>query len=290
MSLHKMRLSLIFLLVFLSCGGTAPIPKDSPSASSNASETGMYGFVRGSTVNVRSDAKLASDKVGLLKKGEVVNIESVSQAKEDIQNDSAYWYKIKSKSGLSGWVYGKFLMLYDHSPLTEKEYMALFAKKLYPGESMKKVAPGEYTVKSPYNFSFNVRISLEDGMIEVQRNAKEHLHAEDVTEVYLLLKESPKQVFSVSGHSKVYVMNTNDCFASIVNGTRLALFDKSIEKDPNQLNDVHSIYFRTDARDDDKNYDFVDGFLVESSRYEKGKGTQPIQKFKIKNCKLVELK
>lgn len=220
----------------------------------------------------------------------MVKIESVSPAKEDIQNDSEYWYKIKSKSGLSGWVYGKFLMLYDHFPLTEKEYMALFVKKLYPGETMKKVAPGEYTVKSPYNFSFNVRISLEDGVIEVHRNAKEEFHAENVTEVYLLLKEYPKHVFSTSGYSTISVMNSNDCFASIVNGMRLKLFDKASEKKSNQTDGTNSVYMLSDGRDDDKSYEFVDGFLIQSSQYEDGKGMRPAQKFKIKNCKLVELK
>ncbi|AVV49792.1 SH3 domain-containing protein [Leptospira santarosai] len=285
-----MRFSSIFLLAVLSCGGTAPVLKDSPSASSKISEAGMYGFVRGSSVNVRSDARLASDRVGLLKKGEVVNIESVSQTKEDIQNDSAYWYKIKSKNGLSGWVYGKFLMLYDHTPLSEREYIALFAKKLRPGESIKKVSPGEYEVKSPYNFSFNVRISLEDGMIEVHRNAKEEFHAENVTEAYLLLKGSPKPVFSVSGYSTISVINTNDCFASIVNGMKLNLFDKAIEKNSNQTDGTHSIYMLSDGRDDGNSHEFVDGFLVQSSRYEEGKGMRPFQKFKVKNCKLVELK
>ncbi|EKO87922.1 SH3 domain protein [Leptospira interrogans serovar Grippotyphosa str. 2006006986] len=286
----ELRISLIFLLVALNCGGTAPIQKDSASSPSNFSETGLYGYVRRGSVNVRLEGKLASDKIGMLKKSEVVKIESVSPAKEDIQNDSEYWYKIKSKSGLSGWVYGKFLMLYDHSPLTEKEYMALFVKKLYPGETMKKVAPGEYTVKSPYNFSFNVRISLEDGVIEVHRNAKEEFHAENVTEVYLLLKEYPKHIFSTSGYSTISVMNSNDCFASIVNGMRLKLFDKASEKKSNQTDGTHSVYMLSDGRDDDKSYEFVDGFLIQSSQYEDGKGMRPAQKFKIKNCKLVELK
>ncbi|XDD51152.1 SH3 domain-containing protein [Leptospira sp. WS92.C1] len=291
MKILELRLGLIFLLVVvLNCGGTAPIQKDSSPSPSNASETGMYGYVRGSSVNVRSNGKLASDKVGMLKKGEVVKIESVSPAKEDIQNDSEYWYQIKSKSGLVGWVYGKFLMVYDHAPLSEKEYIALFAKKLYPGESIKKVAAGEYEVKSPYNFSFNVKISLENGMIEVHRNAKEEFHAEDVTEVYLLLKESPKHVFSVRGYSQVYVINTNDCFSSIVNGSRLELFDKTVEKNTSKGDGIHSIYPKTDGRDDDKSYEFVDGFLIQSSRFEDGKGMRPAQKFKIKNCKLVELK
>ncbi|MGE8711920.1 SH3 domain-containing protein [Leptospira interrogans] len=285
-----MRVGLILLLAVLNCGGSPQIQRDSSTSPSNNSETKLYGVVRGDSVNVRSDSKLVSDKVGILKKSEVVIIEDVSLMKENIQTDSNYWYKIKSKKGISGWVYGKFLMIYDHVPLTEREYMAAFAKKLKPGESIKKIVTGEYEVKSPYNYSYNVRISLEDGLVEVHRNEKMEFHAEDVTEVYLLLKDYPKQVFSVSGYSQVYVINTNDCFGSIVNGRTLGLFDKTIEKSTDQGNGIHSIYFQTEGRDDDKSYEFVDRFLIQSSRYEDGKGMRPVQKFKIENCKLVELK
>ncbi|EMM84149.1 SH3 domain protein [Leptospira interrogans str. 2006001854] len=285
-----MRVGLILLLAVLNCGGSPQIQRDSSTSPSNNSETKLYGVVRGDSVNVRSDSKLVSDKVGILKKSEVVIIEDVSLMKENIQTDSNYWYKIKSKKGISGWVYGKFLMIYDHVPLTEREYMAAFAKKLKPGESIKKIVTGEYEVKSPYNYSYNVRISLEDGLVEVHRNEKMEFHAEDVTEVYLLLKDYPKQVLSVSGYSQVHVINTNDCFGSIVNGRKLGLFDKTIEKSTNQGNGIYSIYSQTESRDDDKSYEFVDGFLVQSSRYEDGKGMRPAQKFRIENCKLVELK
>ncbi len=64
----ELRISLIFLLVALNCGGTAPIQKDSASSPSNFSETGLYGYVRGNSVNVRSEGKLASDKIEMLKK------------------------------------------------------------------------------------------------------------------------------------------------------------------------------------------------------------------------------
>ena len=66
-----------------------------------------YGIILASNTALRIDPLIFSGKIMHLNKGESVMILDTSKKKRWINKTNDYWYKIKTKTGFTGWTFGK---------------------------------------------------------------------------------------------------------------------------------------------------------------------------------------
>jgi len=92
---------------------------------------------------MRIDPILYSGRVGLLKKTEVVEILGKSKEKASVGNDRNYWFRVKSKDGLTGWIFGANLqLLSDKSKRGIDNYISGFYEK--EAERLRNVIGGKW--------------------------------------------------------------------------------------------------------------------------------------------------
>ena len=65
--------------------------------------------INSNNVNFRRDANLASQILGQLNSGDQVDVITKGDKKEKIGKWENYWYKIKTKKGIEGWIFGQFI-------------------------------------------------------------------------------------------------------------------------------------------------------------------------------------
>ncbi|MCS6984484.1 MAG: SH3 domain-containing protein [Leptospiraceae bacterium] len=80
-------------------------------------------------LRVRLTPHVLGAELGRLKKDEEVKVLQISRLKIRLGQDEAHWYKIESKSGLKGWVYGAYLDL-EGKPSLAKDQSDKISKML----------------------------------------------------------------------------------------------------------------------------------------------------------------
>jgi len=124
-------------IVLLSCGG------DRPQQISVIKNKQMQAMVINDDSVMRIDPLLYSGRVGLLRKADIVEILDRSSMKYSVGNMREYWYKIKSRDGLSGWVYGSNLKIFDKKGERNiKQYVSNFWEQ--ESEKIKKIITGRW--------------------------------------------------------------------------------------------------------------------------------------------------
>ncbi len=92
---------------------------------------------------MRIDPMLYSGRVTLLKKAEVVEVVGKSKEKGIVGNAQDYWYQVKNREGLSGWVFASNLKLFSNtSKRSVDNYISSFWEK--ETERLKKVIEGKW--------------------------------------------------------------------------------------------------------------------------------------------------
>ena len=92
---------------------------------------------------MRIDPVLYSGRVGLLRKAEIVQVLDRSSVKYAVGSMTDYWYKIQSNNGLSGWVYGSNLKIFDkkNEGNIDKIVSSFWEKE---SEKIKKIITGRW--------------------------------------------------------------------------------------------------------------------------------------------------
>lgn len=65
--------------------------------------------ITNNNVNFRREANLTSQILGQLNSGDQVKVVQKGEKKEKIGKWENYWYKIKTQSGIEGWIFGQFI-------------------------------------------------------------------------------------------------------------------------------------------------------------------------------------
>jgi len=84
----------------------------------NVGAKGIYCIVNGDVLNVRASPNTRADVKGKVLRHELAEVIEVSPRKYTVENMEDYWYKIRTKTRVEGWVYGGFLKVYDLAKLT----------------------------------------------------------------------------------------------------------------------------------------------------------------------------
>lgn len=142
----------IMMISLISC-------KKEPSLSDNT----LGIITRGSTA-MRIDPMIFSGIITQLPKGESVEVLEKSREKNYVGKSSDYWYKIKSKSGISGWVFGQNIALHTSS---SKDAMNKIVSDFMESESaqIKKYLAGKW-------WSTNEFGDFTDHCLEIYDNNK----------------------------------------------------------------------------------------------------------------------
>ncbi|MCU0846648.1 MAG: SH3 domain-containing protein [Spirochaetes bacterium] len=92
---------------------------------------------------IRVDPIIFSSKITQLKKGETVEVLEKSFEKSWIGNSSDFWYKIKLRNGVTGWVFGKNIkILSSKADSSVKNYVASYMSE--ESEKIKKELNGKW--------------------------------------------------------------------------------------------------------------------------------------------------
>ena len=93
----------IVLITFVSCKKDPSLTKDT-----------LGIITRGSTA-MRIDPMIFSGIITQLAKGESVEVQEKSKEKNYVGKSSDYWYKVRTKDGISGWVFGQNITIHASS-------------------------------------------------------------------------------------------------------------------------------------------------------------------------------
>lgn len=126
------------MLLSVSCGGG-----DNPQQAALLKSQKMKALVLNDDSVMRIDPLLYSGRVGLLRKADIVFVLDRSSMKYAVGNMKEFWYKVKNKDGLSGWVYGSNLKIFDKKgESTIEKYVSNFWEK--ESEKIKKIITGRW--------------------------------------------------------------------------------------------------------------------------------------------------
>lgn len=89
-----------------------------------------YGLINGNNVNIRLEANIKSSVITKLIVGELVTVIEKSNELYRIGKDEYNWFKIKTKKGITGWIYGKYLTLIKEKPKSYSFYKKIIWNNL----------------------------------------------------------------------------------------------------------------------------------------------------------------
>lgn len=94
------------MAAFLCCSCGDPVGK-------KISKNNQIGLITEKGTALRIDPYVYSGKVGDLSRGEKTEILEASKVLVYVGKDGNYWYKVKTESGMIGWVFGKNLKIFS---------------------------------------------------------------------------------------------------------------------------------------------------------------------------------
>jgi hypothetical protein len=98
-------------------------------ASFTAAQTGAARITTASGVRLRTAPQTRADEVTRLPLGAVVQAQEQSPGKENIGQSEAFWYRVITADGKSGWMFGSFSVPFDPAQ-REAIYQRLAAERL----------------------------------------------------------------------------------------------------------------------------------------------------------------
>ena len=96
---HILRSTMILLALAIAGTGCS---KNEPAVSKDA-----YGIVLNSYSALKIDPMVFAGTIAFLNKGDVVEILERSKEKTWTGKENDYWYRVKTKEGISGWMFGR---------------------------------------------------------------------------------------------------------------------------------------------------------------------------------------
>lgn len=122
-----------------------------------------YGVVINDNAAIRVDPLIYSSRISLLKKGDKLEIIDQSKGKSTIGKNRDYWYKVRQRRGLSGWIYGGNLKLFSvGTGYTMDSYVSSLKEK-GADELRKNLAGKWWSVDSRGDFTSHCIEIFEDG-------------------------------------------------------------------------------------------------------------------------------
>lgn len=91
---------------------------------------GLQAIQNFDRVRLRTAPNLESNKIGSLMKGDVMNILNRSAQMMKINDMNAFWFKVQTSDGLTGWTYGSFLEIGQLAYKNSREGIIIFQKTL----------------------------------------------------------------------------------------------------------------------------------------------------------------
>ena len=122
-----------------------------------------YGIVIVDNAALRVDPLIYSARISLLKKGDKLEIIDQSKGKSTIGKNRDYWYKVRQRRGLSGWIYGANLKLFSLGTGYSMDSYIARLKEKGAGELRKNLAGKWWSVDSRGDFTSHCIELFEDG-------------------------------------------------------------------------------------------------------------------------------
>ncbi|EQA45876.1 SH3 domain protein [Leptospira broomii serovar Hurstbridge str. 5399] len=263
----KILRSLLIVACIYFCN---PIVKSKPEKKL----TEKFGVIRGNDINVRITGNVNSKKISSLKKGDVVKILERSESAEEINNYYEYWYKILIRDRIEGWVFGRYIMIFNDKPLSEKQIANLYAPK---GSYNEK----DFFDKAVSQYGKNYYISIPDGILVTSKIVTYDFHEETQFEYFDLTSNTPFVIYHSLKPDRV--INSNLCLL-VISFQNITLYNKSTEGDNFYGSLPGSQYLKSDEMNGGVYFlDELDYTVTEVSN-------KTTAKYKIRNCIFEKMK
>ncbi len=145
-------------VIFLSPGCSRKTPVEEKTIHEN-----RMGIILTAGTALRIDPFVFSARLELLKKGDTVKILARSGEKTWIGNSSEYWYKVRIKNGITGWLFGKNLRLISE---TNSEDVSAYVEDFFKeetGQMLKKITGKWWSVNRFGDFTYHGLEIFPDG-------------------------------------------------------------------------------------------------------------------------------
>lgn len=167
-----MKKVLVFLTILVFITACSAEEKSKKSINKNS----QIGVVIERASTIRLDPYLYSAKIAELSKGEKVEILGVSKEKASIARMKDFWYHVKSENGLTGWIFGSNIKIFEAGNSSLAEAAEEEIKESELDEITKKMIGKWWSVNTKEEFT-SIWISLfKDGKYETQSKTQTKLY------------------------------------------------------------------------------------------------------------------
>ena len=156
-----MRKTAFLLILTVLCAASSCSKNSAPASADATAGAKEIGVVTVSDAAVRIHPYIYTARVAVMSVGDFVEILDVSKEKAAVAGKLNYWYKVRLRSGITGWVYGTNLKVFTEGQDSSVES---FAKELRAEESaktMKDIKGKWWSVTDNESFTDNI-LSLQD--------------------------------------------------------------------------------------------------------------------------------
>ena len=195
------------------------------------------GVIMEQDSSVRLDPLINSARIAVLATGEQVEVLDTSKEKAPVAGKLNYWYKVRLRDGIVGWIYGANLKVFSEG---SDRSIDSFAKELRAEESgkvMKDLRGKWWSITDTQAFTDNIIALKDDGTYASMKKGKEAEAVEGEYKVDTLNSKITFSKGSTVGETIDYIIR-GDIYIleGAVDGKRVSL--KKISSDPDYKRDM----------------------------------------------------
>lgn len=195
------------------------------------------GVIMEQDSSVRLDPVINSARIAVLATGEQVEVLDTSKEKAPVAGKLNYWYKVRLRDGIVGWIYGANLKVFSEG---SDRSIDSFAKELRAEESgkvMKDLRGKWWSITDTQAFTDNIIALKDDGTYASMKKGKESEAVEGEYKIDTLNSKITFSKGSTVGETIDYIIR-GDIYIleGSIDGKRVSL--KKISSDPDYKRDM----------------------------------------------------
>ena len=195
------------------------------------------GVIMEQDSSVRLDPVINSARIAVLATGEQVEVLDTSKEKAPVAGKLNYWYKVRLRDGIVGWIYGANLKVFAEGSDSSVDSFAKELRAEESGKVMKDLKGKWWSITDTQAFTDNIIALKDDGTYASMKKGKESEAVEGEYKIDTLNSKITFSKGSTVGDTIDYIIR-GDIYIleGSVDGKRVSL--KKISSDPDYKRDM----------------------------------------------------
>lgn len=228
------KIALLFVISVFVTGVSCSKDASSKGAIAGAKEIGV---IMEQDSSVRLDPLIYSARISVLATGEQVEVLEKSKEKAPVAGKLNYWYKVRLRDGIVGWIYGANLKVFAEGSDSSVDSFAKELRAEESGKVMKDLKGKWWSITDTQAFTDNIIALKDDGSYASMKKGKESEAVEGEYKVDTLNSKITFSKGSTVGETIDYIVRGEIyMLEGSIDGKRVSL--KKISSDPEYKRDM----------------------------------------------------